>query len=1281
MNSDEYSAGHLPRLDSEQLRAVNARGDTIVSAGAGSGKTTVLTERYLSLLAGGAEVSGILTLTFTRKAAAEMHQRIYRALTERSDENPRWRSALEQFDEARISTLDSFVGEIARAGSAEFGIPPTFSTDEGELLRLSREAASDFLFSQPSDSSLARLVSDRGAEAILGDGLARLAQQEMSPVTPVDFATTIERQIERAGDSLRSDLGAVDQLLNTWNDAFAGDEKSKTARTILDGLDLAYSRFGSLVDLVSAKTLEAQRAAHGDTFSAHASGIEVDAGEVEQCIGWITAVRKPSNATNSALLTVKDTIDEAKELVGRIREALVFIASREQLRSLYRSFAEFQDVVVRRKRAAGLLSFTDVMELAIAVLERNSAIRTWYRRRIRHIMIDEFQDNNDRQKYLLELIAGRTPEADGEGEDRSRVVVGHGDGALPPGERSESGERSDGALPPGELFFVGDEKQSIYRFRGADVGVFKRLSRALGSGGGQTINLKTNYRSSPGLIARFNEIFAGVLRGGEDYEASFEALLDRDSPGQSQAKRDAGPTSAPVSEHLEGACISGSPDHPQLRLFLRDRNAPRSGSAAGGSVQAGSTDPDTTDSGSSDSDPQTNPQTGEAAGEEAGGELLDDTSTEAFFVAESIFRTVEAGSLLVGSGASDARPAAYDDIAILMRTGTNQYEYERMFRQFGIPYQSDAIRSLYLEAPVNDIYALLQLCLYPADRAAFATLLRSPLAALCDESIAWIFLADVPSFAPLPPPVARNVNDDDIARYEAARAMYERIREDADRVSIRSLLHTIWYDFGYRTLYLANPANHSYLEYYDVLSAMARNYEQEGLAAFLDALRANLGEFHRTDEFDVLGREASGVRIMSVHRSKGLEFPVVFVVGCGSSGLGGVEARSVWHRHREFGVTVNVRPPEGMASGTGRARVNPFLTEARNREAAEESAELRRLLYVAMTRAENHCFLSGAWAPRSAKARAVNPLPRCFFDLIEEHMDSGLPVERIADRSVEQRRHARVTQTPRSAEEIDRFYEEGEYVQFDRSPLPRSPSALNAAHMELTGADGSIVESDPLPDFACEAIIEREEKNAEFGTLAHWCAAILAQDEHADLARRVPRRVLGLLPEEHRGALLGEAERCARTALAAISERFGGAAGGGSERDERGTGERSRAAASGADADPADSRAAASGTISVFEEVYPELAFEMILRAAGRQARVHGAIDLVVRRSDGALIVADFKSDRVFRAEHYRIQMDLYRRAAVALFGVEPQVLLVSLRDGALHDVPAVSDSEYAPLL
>ncbi|MBU8913964.1 MAG: UvrD-helicase domain-containing protein [Spirochaetales bacterium] len=196
--------------DSDQQAAIDARANVVVRAGAGAGKTSVLVGRYVRLVVKDRiPVDQILTLTFTRKAAAEMHERIYRALAEHAAlgetaDNEFVREQLERFDSAAVSTLDSFCGSVARSGCTAFGVAPTFTVDEAKLDEFCDDLALRFLLNRARGksgegsaggaSSISSLVRLNRFGPLWHDGFARLAKDHFLVSRELDLAGTMAAQ-------------------------------------------------------------------------------------------------------------------------------------------------------------------------------------------------------------------------------------------------------------------------------------------------------------------------------------------------------------------------------------------------------------------------------------------------------------------------------------------------------------------------------------------------------------------------------------------------------------------------------------------------------------------------------------------------------------------------------------------------------------------------------------------------------------------------------------------------------------------------------------------------------------------------------------------------------------------------------------------------------------------------------------------------------------------------------------------------------------------------------
>ena len=179
--------------DAEQAKAIHSLSNTVVTAGAGSGKTSVLVERFIHLLrTEDVSIDQILTLTFTNKAAAEMYERIYRALLDAPE--AKLRAALLDFHKAQISTIDSFSARAARSAASRFGLPPDFVVDEDALRKMAEDTALEFYLAHSSRESVEYLVGKFGLDAFRADVLCRIALEYLTLAEEADFPGLLRRQ-------------------------------------------------------------------------------------------------------------------------------------------------------------------------------------------------------------------------------------------------------------------------------------------------------------------------------------------------------------------------------------------------------------------------------------------------------------------------------------------------------------------------------------------------------------------------------------------------------------------------------------------------------------------------------------------------------------------------------------------------------------------------------------------------------------------------------------------------------------------------------------------------------------------------------------------------------------------------------------------------------------------------------------------------------------------------------------------------------------------------------
>jgi ATP-dependent exoDNAse (exonuclease V) beta subunit len=1091
----------MKEFDEYQKRAIAAGTNTVVSAGAGSGKTRVLTERYLRLVEEGrAGVGAILALTFTRKAAAEMYDRIYRALV--TSETPAARSQAERFSEARICTIDSFCAEIVKNDAPRFGIVPSFSVDDGAVRAMARRTAMDFILERSDSPTLRKIVAGNGFEATLDDLFADLAYSRFSPSEHLDLPGMYEAQGKRLLELFAAGSAAIAEAL-----ADIAAVEPDAGKAVAEAHALLLSR----------------------PFPDEAASPEAAA----RILAWMagTAFNLRTGASKSP------EIQEYKEAVGRYREAssrmksvCATLGDWTEFRELYDLIGEFQDRYLAERRAAAVLNFRELLALAVESLKRNPDLRAYYKRRYRYIMIDEFQDNNELQKDLLYLLAEREDET-GEG--------------IPPAAR----------LAADKLFFVGDGKQSIYRFRGADVSVFIGLRDELSAAFPDALSLELpcNYRSAPTLVDFFNELFERVMASPErDFEARFSPLVK-----------------PPIAFPLAGSV--------EILEYEKEGN------------------------GEEGDDDETPPPIDEDGADR--DEPLGAREAEALAVARYIRNGI--GTLTVRDG-DTVRVAKPDDFAILLRSRTHQADYEKYLRSLGVPFVAQNVRGLFYEAPARDFYQILELVAYPEDRYAYAAVLRSPFANMSDDSAVRLLLAFDGEPFPETPPEGCFATETEEAKYRRARTTYLALTEMADTAPITSAISYLWYDAGYRYRLLRKPVYHPYLDHFDYLYALADRADAESgsLVGFLETLKGYLDSPETADDLDAPREGERGVQIMTIHKSKGLEFPVVIIPECDNKGRNEYLAQPYFYAPG-IGIALSTRNAENTSS-------NCFYDELREENDLQKFAELKRLFYVAVTRAQSRLVLSGS--------RARNAARGSFFALL----DSAFP---------------------------ERSYPS--YVK--ASPIPRATRAD-----VLSGSEVRTDRETAAKVYGSVPILERRIVRIEY-------PATTVNERCLEFAAPVPRPRPSILRSLPCDALLGEpGERAAFGTLchAIIEKMLKG------EREPF-LYQRSVTGPFGEKDFPAIERDAivlATGFVSSprgreamgSSKLRTEYPFRWRFAPAGLV--INGQFDLIYE-TVGRAVVVDFKSDLELVEGQYDVQLEIYRRAASALTGKPVSCVLFYLRE------------------
>jgi ATP-dependent exoDNAse (exonuclease V) beta subunit len=875
----------------------------------------------------------------------------------------------------------------------------------------------------------------------------------------------------------------------------------------------------------------------------HDQALNREYAKVLEGLEKLQGIRKGGGSSKKEdLLRLNELIGELRECLNPLLQAVYSLLHWDRIAGIFSLVQRYMEMVIREKQQTGVLSFRDVQLIAIAVLKKSRSVRNYYKSQFKYIMIDEFQDNNDMQKRLLYLLA--------EGIDLFE---------------EEPGPEH---LEKGKLFFVGDEKQSIYRFRGADVRVFKNLREEIEDAGGRHILLPYNYRSRSGLIGFFNALFKNIFAPPADEGAG------EDGCGIGREER------AYEAEFAPLRTGGGSKENASVRLLFKPYEESADPSAYGSNDEA-----------------------------------------EAFTVARFIRDAVDGGKLSVGKEA-DVRPAGYDDFALLMRSTGNQVIYERAFRRFDIPYATESVRTLFLEAPFNDIYYALQLSVYHGDRTAYAAFLRSPFVNLSDDTVLRILLGNTPPFTEEEESVSRDPEEGE--RYRIGRDLFRFLSEHAPVRAITELVTHLWYDTGYRFHLLKNPAHHTYLEYFDYLYQLCLDADRRGvgLTEFLDFLRKNLGKYERLEDFETLKESKHGVHILTVHKSKGLEYPVVILANTGNLGRGSSEG--LYYLSEEFGLTF------GLGGGEKKGK-NYFFERGRQEEKLKETAELKRLLYVACTRARDHLVISGchhkgnqnsenAVINMVLKALSVDPAGEPGPVDIENGA-GGVTVQWERIRDID--RGILVQKTggagPPDLRAVADMYRKAEEISF---PVCRNSFAATEFDPEFpksaAGTDG--YREEQLPPIRSDGLLKNEAAVSAFGTLTHY---ILERKIRGNWERdAIPGTCLSRFAPEMREQVINDA--------CMLCDRFFTTEAWRKLRAEART-------------------------------VHPEMDFILQYDDCGMERFIHGRIDLFFE-TEGSAFIVDFKTDRKVIPGLYINQMKIYRAAVEEFTDLPVTCLLCFLR-------------------
>lgn len=891
----------LQHLNDEQKKAALAAENTVVAAGAGSGKTRVLSARFVHLVVErGIPIDKILALTFTNKAAAEMNHRIYTDLKRIDCENAK--KALQNFRFAKIMTLDSFCTEITRAGCRSYGIAPDFSVDQVGSQNLAKETALSFFLKHRNNPSLLKFMGTASIDHFISQLLEKLLLFYTAVSSPVNLFTCKKNQEK---EKARLFTSVIESLKDNLETCKLADPSAKGVfiTRVVNAVTILPDIPQKIKDINTAFL----------NFLHDLNNIPLPGG-------------KPS----AQLLPIKQAIKNIKDVVYPAFVGFYIDAAyQKETDTVLTLLSGLQEEFIQKKKTNGIFSHTDIAELARDILIQNLSVRLMYKNLIDAVMIDEFQDNNSLQRDILFLIA--------EEERRNKRTV------------PQANE-----LIPNKLFFVGDEKQSIYAFRGADVSVFRKLSSEMNGSSKPSLNI--NYRSESVLIDSFNSIFSSpIFTSYEKNRPLYEAEF---LPIQSAIK---------TSGILAGVDVVFFNNH---RLKDSENNL-----------------------------------------------FFSPEETEAAELSMRIREMYESGFTVRDKEAHEGiRKCRWQDFAILFSETKHQHVFERFLRNASIPFVTLQQKGMFYDAPANDLYALLRLCIYPENKRSYAQVLRTPFVKLDDNAFTAVMLDFLETREVFSKRAETLLDEKNAQAFIHGRRLFERVQRYTHTLSNAEIITALWYDEGYRYILLYHRENERFLELYDYLFEMARQADEDGLSIqeFVDKLYGYIFDGEKIDEMEIpVNRPDDAVQIMTIHKSKGLEFPIVFVPECGRKFRSLAEDAYFFYTN-PLGVVLNsskrylqdVKIKEkGMRWADGLQNAsNPLFEDLRDEENAKIVAEKKRLLYVAVTRAECRLIISGVEKSSALKSYSNFPedldaiklkmtdKPNSFFQLLIPSLSNDTPV-------------------------------------------------------------------------------------------------------------------------------------------------------------------------------------------------------------------------------------------------------------------------------------------------
>ncbi len=868
----------------QQQAIESSSGDITVAASAGTGKTTVLSQRAVRIL--GAQelcpnVSDILVLTFTDAAAGEMKQRIAQNLKDASQKtkNPHLRKQLLMLDSADISTIHSFCKRIIGQHFHRLGLDPAFrvmDADESDLIK--REI-------------LTRITEEAWGD--MPDGMQQLLNDRPVANPKTNFLNCII-SISSFLDTVVS-RGEWFDRAGAFNDAVtasaSGAFKNQT-QDILAKLKNIKQRFEWSLKL-DEKITNGHWAEQiqGECFGTVMLAIDfLEKGDLQAFIEIMNSFdgfkwnNKPKTCSpelrefvlGAAIKAIKDFKNlPALAILNPDYQRVVAGGCSVQTKVLIELVKRFDSAYKTAKQQLGSVDFSDLERYMLSLLCENadvdsgsaSDIALHLQKKYKYIFVDEYQDINPVQQKIIDMLCGSA-----------------------------------------KVFVVGDVKQSIYAWRGADCGLFvQRLNSSGNDESKSRVDLNENFRSRPGILNFVNEIFSRIM-------TESVAAIDYDQ-----------------NAALKPFKTSQEIDKPDVELMIVDED---------------SQDDDDGDNDNNEKDES--------------GISSEAINCRALTVANRIKELVEVEKFQVFDKSLNLyRPCRYSDIVILTRAFEQRASnYVQVLRLANIPVVSDSSAGYFATTEITDMLSLLQVLDNPRQDIPLAAVLRSPLFGVSETQLAEIKLQnkEKEDFYSV---VEFSASQNPAGKIAESLRTLDNWRTLARQSSLADLIWRIYTQTDYLAFVSALPGGSQRRSNLLKLHQRAIQFENftssfnvVSLSRFVDFLQKLLEAGGDWAPAEPDGCAANAVRVMSIHKSKGLEFPIVFLVETNRKFQGGARSSDcITDASNTIGLKI-VENASKLSSLTWQL--------IRQKQRKQTLSEEMRILYVALTRAKDKLIISGA---------------------------------------------------------------------------------------------------------------------------------------------------------------------------------------------------------------------------------------------------------------------------------------------------------------------------------